>query len=224
MVSLGASTELIFVDDGSTDGTSDTIRDVLKTSPRPDIEVRTIRYTPNQGKWRAVKTGFDQATGEIVMILDADMTTHPEELLPLYEAFATGRAEFINCTRLVYPMDDGSMSVLKFIGNKVFTILVCLVMETRVSDTLCGTKAMFKDDYRHFVMGRDPWGDYDLLFGAAQQRLRLQELPVHYRARVAGTSKMNSMKHTINLLKMCWHGFWQVKTFVGFPRVEPVKK
>jgi 2-polyprenyl-3-methyl-5-hydroxy-6-metoxy-1,4-benzoquinol methylase len=224
MVPLGSWTELIFVDDGSTDGTSDIIAEVVKRCPRTDIEVRAIRYTPNQGKWRAVKTGFDQANGEIVTILDADMTTHPEELLPLYEAFATGRAEFINCTRLVYPMDDGSMKVLNFIGNKVFTILVSIVMETRVSDTLCGTKAMYKDDYRHFVMGRDRWGDYDLLFGAAQQRLRLQELPVHYGARLAGTSKMNSMKHTINLLKMCWHGFWQVKTFAGFRGVDPVKK
>jgi ubiquinone/menaquinone biosynthesis C-methylase UbiE len=213
---IGSSTELIFVDDGSTDGTYERVAQVLNENPRNDIHVRAIRYTPNQGKWRAVKTGFDNAVGDIVMVLDADMTTHPEELLPLYEAFATGRAEFINCTRLVYPMDDGSMKFLNFVGNKVFTILVSLVMETRVSDTLCGTKAMFRDDYRHFMMGRDRWGDYDLLFGAAQQRLRVQELPVHYRARTAGLSKMNSVKHTINLLKMCWHGFWQVKTLRGY--------
>jgi hypothetical protein len=216
MVPMGTNTELIFVDDGSTDGTDEKVAEVLAVSPRADIDVKSIRYTPNQGKWRAVKTGFDHARGEIVMVLDADLTTHPQELQPLYEAFATGRAEFINCTRLVYPMDDGSMKFLNFVGNKLFTILVSLVMETRVSDTLCGTKAMFKDDYRHFVMGRDRWGDYDLLFGAAQQRLRIQELPVHYGARLAGISKMNSMKHTINLLKMCWHGFWQVKTFAGF--------
>jgi len=220
MVPMGASTELIFVDDGSTDGTYEKVAAVLETHPREDVDVRAIRYSPNQGKWRAVTTGFEHARGDIVMILDADLTTHPQELHPLYEAFATGRAEFVNCTRLVYPLDDGSMKFLNFVGNKLFTILVSLVMETRVSDTLCGTKAMFRDDYRHFVMGRDSWGDYDLLFGAAQQRLRIREVPVHYGARLAGVSKMNSIKHTINLLKMCWHGFWQVKTLVGFPPIS----
>jgi hypothetical protein len=93
----------------------------------------------------------------------------------------------------------------------MFTILVSLIMEARVSDTLCGTKAMFRWDYQHMTMGRDPWGDYDFLFGAAQQRLVIRELPVHYRERVAGLSKMNAMKHTKNLLRMCWLGFWQVQ-------------
>lgn len=208
MIPLGKKTELIFVDDGSTDGTADKVPTALRT----DIDVKVIRYEKNQGKGVAVKTGFDAATGDILMILDADLTTHPEELNPLYEAFATGRAEFVNCTRLIYPMEDGSMKFLNFVGNKLFTLLVSFVMETRVSDTLCGTKAMFRWDYYHYRMGRDPWGDYDLLFGAAEQRHIVTELPVHYRERIAGVSKMNSTKHTINLLKMCWYGFWQVKT------------
>jgi SAM-dependent methyltransferase len=214
---LGTSTEVIFVDDGSTDGTASAIDPGLN----PDLEVRVISYSPNRGKGSAVKAGFDAARGDIVVIVDADLTTHPEELQPLYEAFAMGRAEFVNGTRFVYPMEGRAMKWLNYMGNRLFTILVSLIMERRVSDTLCGTKAMFRSDYRHMVMGRDPWGDYDVLFGAAQLRLVLRELPLHYRERTAGQSKMKSLRHTLNLLRMCWWGFWQVKTLAPLPAATP---
>lgn len=210
---LGTRTEVIFVDDGSTDGTAAAV----DPSHNPEVDVRVISYSPNEGKGRAVKKGFDAATGEVLMILDADLTTHPEELRPLYEAFATGRAEFVNCTRLVYPMDSAAMKFKNYVGNKMFTIAVSLIMGARVSDTLCGTKAMFKHDYQHMTMGRDPWGDYDFLFGAAQQRLVIRELPVHYRDRVFGMSKMAAAKHTMNLIRMCVRGFRQVQTLVPMP-------
>jgi SAM-dependent methyltransferase len=213
MVKLGSRTELIVVDDGSKDGTAQLVNPALRT----DIDVKVVSYSPNAGKGNAVQRGFEQATGDIILILDADLTTHPEELGPLYEAFATGRAEFVNCTRFVYPMDGSAMKFANYVGNKVFTIAVSLVMGRRVSDTLCGTKAMFRADYEHFTMGRDPWGDYDLLFGAAQMRLAVCELPVHYRDRLAGVSKMNSMKHAKNLIRMCGHGFRQVQLLAPIP-------
>jgi SAM-dependent methyltransferase len=216
MKKFGTSTELIIVDDGSSDGTAAAV----KPEHNSEIDVRLISYSPNRGKGNAVKAGFDAAKNDIVMILDADLTTHPDELDPLYEAFAHGRAEFVNCTRLVYPMEGGAMKFANYVGNKMFTILVSIIMDSRVSDTLCGTKAMFRRDYRHMTMGRDPWGDYDFLFGAAQQRLVIRELPVHYRERLAGLSKMNSTKHTINLLRMCWKGFWQVQTLAPIPAAE----
>ncbi len=207
MKKFGTRTELIFVDDGSTDGTAEAIRPELNK----DIEVKVISYSPNRGKGNAVKAGFDAATGDILMICDADLTTHPEELQPLYEAMASGRGEFINCSRFVYPMEGGAMPFMNYLGNKAFSLLASFVMEQRVSDTLCGTKAMFRWDYENMIMGRDPWGDYDFLFGAAQLRLKIKELPIHYRERMAGLSKMNTKKHTINLLKMCVQGFKQVK-------------
>lgn len=210
---LGLRTELIFVDDGSTDGTAEAIRPDLN----PELEVKVIRYSPNRGKGHAVKVGFDAASGDILMVLDADLTTHPSELQPLYEAFAAGRAEFVNCTRFIYRTELHAVRFANYIGNKVFAILVSLVMEARVSDTLCGTKAMFRRDYEHMTMGRDPWGDYDLLFGAAQARLVICELPVHYRERTAGRSKMKTLQHTVNLLRMCWNGFRQVKTLQPLP-------
>jgi SAM-dependent methyltransferase len=220
MKKFGTATELIIVDDGSSDGTANAVKPELN----PDIEVRVISYSPNRGKSVAVQTGFDAAKNDIVLILDADLTTHPDELGPLYEAFAHGRAEFVNCTRLVYPMEGGAMKFANYVGNKLFTILVSVIMNARVSDTLCGTKAMFRRNYQHMTMGRDPWGDYDFLFGAAQQRLVIRELPVHYRERVAGLSKMNSTKHTINLIRMCWQGFWQVQTLAPIPAARKVEK
>jgi ubiquinone/menaquinone biosynthesis C-methylase UbiE len=210
---LGTHTELILVDDGSTDRTVREVRPEIN----PALEVKVISYSPNRGKGHAVQVGFDAARGDILIILDADLTTHPEEIKPLYEAFAAGHAEFVNCTRFVYPQENRAMRFLNYLGNKVFAILVSLVMENRVSDTLCGTKAMFRWDYDHMAMGRDPWGDYDFLFGAAQLRLVIRELPVHYRERTVGVSKMNTHKHTLNLIRMCWHGFWQVKTLQPLP-------
>jgi SAM-dependent methyltransferase len=206
---LGAGTEIIFVDDGSSDGTADAVR--TASAAARNVPVRLVSYSPRRGKGQAVMAGIASATGDIVVIVDADLSTRPDELAPLYEAFATGRAEFVNGTRFVYPMEGRAMRWANYMGNRAFTILVSTIMERRVSDTLCGTKAFFRRDYAHFTMGRDPWGDYDLLFGAAQMRLVLRELPVHYREREAGQSKMKALRHTLNLLKMCVVGFRQIK-------------
>jgi len=205
---LGLRTEVIFVDDGSTDGTAASIQSEVN----PAVDVRVVSYTPNRGKGHAVKTGFDAARGDIVMVLDADLTVSPADLQPLYEAFATGRAEFVNGTRFVYPMDGRAMKWSNYMGNRLFTILVSFIMGRRISDTLCGTKAMFKSDWTFMTMGRDPWGDYDLLFGAAQLRLTVRELPVHYRERTTGRSKMKALSHGLSLIRLCWLGFLQVQT------------
>ena len=206
---VGSSTELIFVDDGSTDGTADEVEKWRHL--RKDIEINCVSYSPNRGKGSAVKTGLDSAKGDLLFILDADLTTEPEEFREVYEILANGHADFVNCTRLVYPLAEGAMKTANYIGNKVFTTAVSLVMESRVSDTLCGTKAFFKHDYKYFRMGRDPWGDYDLLFGAGKLRLSVAEYPVHYQERVAGASKMQPLKHGLNLLRMCVAGFRDIK-------------
>jgi hypothetical protein len=204
---MGRRTEVIVVDDGSQDGTAERVKPELN----PRVDVRCISYRPNRGKLHAVHTGFEAARGDILMILDADMTVPPEDLPYFYRPLHEGLADFINGTRLIYPMANGSMKLQNFFGNKLFGVLVSWLTEMHLSDTLCGTKAFFRDDYRHFSMGYDPWGDFDLLFGAAQNAGKILEVPIHYEERKAGQSKMKALRHTWALLKACWHGFRRVK-------------
>ena len=204
---MGIHTEVIVVDDGSRDGTA------LKVTPElnPAVEVRCLSYQPNRGKLNAVRTGFKEARGDILMILDADMTVPPEDLPCFYAPLRDGMADFINGTRLIYPLATGSMKMENFLGNKMFGVLVSWLTGIHLSDTLCGTKAFFRVDYQHFEMDHDPWGDFDYLFGAAQRTRKILEVPIHYQERRAGHSKMKALLHTWALLKACWHGFWRVK-------------
>jgi 2-polyprenyl-3-methyl-5-hydroxy-6-metoxy-1,4-benzoquinol methylase len=204
---MGSHTEVIVVDDGSRDSTADLVKPELN----PDVEVRCISYQPNRGKLNAVRTAFQAARGDILMILDADMTVPPEDLPSFYRPLHEGLADFINGTRLIYPMATGAMKMQNFFGNKMFGVLVSWLTGVHLSDTLCGTKAFFREDYRHFSMGYDPWGDFDYLFGSSQRTCKVLEVPVHYQERRAGQSKMKALRHTWALLKACWAGFWRVK-------------
>lgn len=204
---MGRMTEIVVVDDGSTDGTTEKAKELQKT----DTRVKLISYQPNRGKCHAVKTGFGSANGEILMVLDADMSVRPEDLPKFLIPLEEGKADFINGTRLVYPKAEGSMKFLNFIGNKLFCFLVSWIVGQRVSDTLCGTKALFKKDSIRIPMGTEKWGDFDLIFGAAKLNLRIWEIPVHYKKRVRGMSKMQAFRETFLFLKACWHGFRDLK-------------
>ncbi len=204
---MGRSTEVIVVDDGSQDDTAARVRPGLN----PAVEVRKLSYKSNRGKLNAVRAGFEAARGDILMILDADMTVPPEDLPYFYIPLSEGQADFINGTRLIYPMATGSMKFQNFFGNKLFGILMSWLTELRLSDTLCGTKAFFREDYHSFSIGHDPWGDFDWLFGAAQSTCKVLEVPIHYEERRAGQSKMKALRHTWALLKACRSAFWRIK-------------
>jgi ubiquinone/menaquinone biosynthesis C-methylase UbiE len=207
MPEMGAGTEIVFVDDGSTDGTWAE----MEEAARRDRRVRLVPLRPNRGKAAAVVAGFEAATGDVLMICDADLTVAPEELPSFLAPIAEGRADFVNGTRMVYPMEDEAMRFLNHVGNRFFSIVLSWIMGVRITDTLCGTKVLRKRDRPAIPMGRDPWGDYDLLFGAARNGLRIVEMTVHYRARQAGVSKMRTFKHAVVLLKMTLRGFLEVK-------------
>jgi len=204
---LGAGTEILVVDDGSKDGTADAVREAAKT----DARVQLISYSPNHGKGYAVKQGFDNAKGNILMILDADMTVMPEDLPQFFRPLAEGAADFVNGTRMIYPMEAQSMRFLNLMGNFFFGTTMTWLVGQRLSDTLCGTKAFRRADYPKIRMGGDRWGDFDLLFGAAENGLKLIEVPVHYQARTEGVSKMKPFRHSLVLLKMCGIGFVRLK-------------
>jgi SAM-dependent methyltransferase len=212
---MGAGTEIIFVDDRSTDETAERIRTAIDR--RPNRNIRLVEG-PGQGKGAAVRAGFAVATGDVFMILDADMTVMPEELPAFFEALTRGRGEFINGSRMVYPQESQAMRPLNILGNKLFAGLFSLLLEQRIRDTLCGTKVVWRRDYPKLLAGRlhfgerDVWGDYDWIFGAARSNLKIVELPVHYRERVAGVTKMTRRFHNgWIMLKMCGVAFRKLR-------------
>jgi SAM-dependent methyltransferase len=206
---IGRSTEIIVVDDGSNDDTRSIIENTIKT----DSRVKLISYPENKGKGYAVRSGCDAAGGDVLIILDADMSVLPGELTKFFEPIQQGKADFMNGTRMVYPMQGQAMRTLNYAGNKLFNLILSWLIEQRISDTLCGTKAFLKKDYKKISMGRCKWGDFDLLFGIAKLKKKILEVPVHYQARQAGKSKMRVLKHGLLLAKMCWIGLFELKFF-----------
>ncbi len=211
---IGAHTEIIFVD-GSSDGTAEEIQRVISTNPQRDIKF--IAQGNGKGKGDAVRKGFAAATGDVLMILDADLTVPPEDLPRFFTPIADGAAEFINGTRLVYPMERQAMRFLNKVGNRCFSMLFTWILGQRFRDTLCGTKALSRRNYETIAANRsyfgefDPFGDFDLIFGAAKANLKIIEVPVRYRARTYGETNIHRFRHGWLLVKMSWLAFRRLK-------------
>jgi len=202
---MGAGTELIFVEGHSRDDTWAQIQRVQREFP--DRKIKIMQQT-GKGKGDAVRMGFAAATGDILMILDADLTMPPEELPKFYEVLATGRAEFANGVRLVYPMDEEAMQFLNLCANKTFGIIFTWLLGQPVKDTLCGTKVLSRAHYERIAANRayfgdfDPFGDFDLLFGAAKLNLKIADVPIRYKERTYGTTNIQRWSHGWLLLRM----------------------
>jgi len=204
--SLGSFTEIIFVEGHSKDKTLEEIERVAKHY----LGDKRILYAVQDGtgKGDAVRKGFDMATGDILTIYDADMTVPPEDMNKFYRAIANNHGDFINGSRLVYPVEKGAMRILNFFGNKFFSFAFTAILGQSLKDTLCGTKVLWKKDYesiqenRSFFGNFDPFGDFDLLFGAAKLNLKIVEVPVRYKERVYGATNISRWKHGWLLLKM----------------------
>ncbi len=202
---MGSKTELIFVEGHSKDDTYETIEKEIPLHPStPSLLFRQ----PGIGKADAIRLGFEKASCDILMILDADLTVPPEDLPRFYEAIATGKGEFINGVRLVYPMEKEAMRTLNFLGNKFFSLAFSWLLGQPIKDTLCGTKVMWREDYEKVAANRsyfgdfDPFGDFDLIFGAAKLNRKIVDMPIRYRERVYGTTNISRWKHGLLLLRM----------------------
>jgi len=212
---FGTEQEIIFVDGHSTDGTPEEIRRVIADFPEKDIKFFAQEGT---GKGDAVRLAFARATKDVLMILDADLTMPPEDLPKFHEAIATGKGEFINGSRLVYPMEGQAMRFLNILGNKFFSVALSWLLNQRLKDTLCGTKVLLRSEYekiaaaRHYFGDFDPFGDFDLIFGAAKQNFRIVEVPIRYRDRTYGTTQISRFRHGWLLLCMTCFAFRKLKT------------
>jgi SAM-dependent methyltransferase len=203
---MGSGTELVFVEGGSSDGTWESIGKAMAEYRGP-LQLRAYRQE-GKGKGDAVRMGFSKATGDVLMILDADLTVPPEELPVFYDVIARGLGDYVQGTRLVYPMDPGAMRFFNKLGNMAFSQLFTYLLQQPIKDTLCGTKVLWRRDYERIAAGRsffgdfDPFGDFDLIFGAAKLNLKIVEVPVRYRERVYGETNISRWKHGWLLLKM----------------------
>lgn len=211
---MGAGTELIFVEGNSTDDTWGAIE--REIALRPEVNARLFKQ-PGKGKGDAVRLGFQEASGELLMILDADLTVAPEDLPRFYEAWRSGRAEFVNGVRLVYPMEDRAMRFFNHVGNKFFSLAFTWLLSQGIKDTLCGTKVLSKRNYETIAANRayfgeiDPFGDFDLIFGAAKYNLKIVDLPVRYGERTYGETNIQRWSHGLLLLRMVAKAMRKIK-------------
>jgi SAM-dependent methyltransferase len=211
---LGSRSELIFVEGHSRDGTREEILRQIELHPEREI---VCVEQEGRGKGDAVRLGFARAQYDVLMILDADLTVRPRELPLFLDALETGRAEFVNGSRLVYGLEPGAMRFLNLLGNKAFSLVFSALLDQPVKDTLCGTKALERHRYEQIAGGRsyfgdfDPFGDFDLLLGAARLNLKIVDLPVRYQARTYGETKISRFRHGWLLLRMSVFGFRKLK-------------
>jgi len=202
---IGSGTEIIFVEGHSRDSTWEEIQRVKAKYPQRNIR---ILQQQSNGKGGAVREAFAMASGDVLFILDADLTVQPEELQKFYDVIRSGTADFVNGGRLVYPQENEAMRFLNMIANKFFGLAFSWLLGQRLKDTLCGTKVLFRSDYERIARHRsyfgdfDPFGDFDLLFGAAKLNLKIIELPIHYRARTYGETNIHRWRHGWLLLRM----------------------
>jgi len=212
---MGPDDELIFVEGNSSDNTWEKIVEVQrKYSAERQIKVMK---QPGKGKGDAVRKGFEAASKDILMILDADLSVAPESLPLFYDAIVRDKGEFLNGSRLVYPMDKNAMRFFNMAANKFFALAFSYVLGQRFKDTLCGTKVILRDNYRKIAETRsffgefDPFGDFDLIFGAARLGLKIVEIPIAYKERSYGTTNIRRWKHGFILLKMLLYSARKIK-------------
>ena len=221
---MGPEDEIIFVEGSSTDDTWEKIQQAA--SAYKGAHRLVLAQQKGQGKGDAVRTGFDLATRDILMILDADLTTPPEELPKFYNAIADNKAEFVNGSRLVYPMEKQAMRFFNILANKFFAAAFSFVLGQRFKDTLCGTKVLSRVHYQRLAATReffgdfDPFGDFDLLFGAARMGLKIVEIPIHYHERTYGTTNIHRWHHGLILLRMLLFAARRMK-FLGHETLHP---
>ncbi len=215
MPNMGRHTEIIFIDGDSEDGTADKVNEMIKKYPQKDIKL--VLQGEAFGKGDALRKGFDIASGDILMVLDSDLTVMSEDMQKFYLAIAEGKGEFINGSRLVYPMEKEAMRTLNMLGNKFFSMIFTWTLEQRITDTLCANKVISQKNYLKLKEGRkyfgdfDPFGDYDLLFGASKLNLKIVEMPISYKERSYGNTKISRFRHGLLLLKMSFIAFKKFK-------------
>ena len=209
--------EILFVEGNSSDGTFEECERV-RDAYAGEWDIKAVRQD-GKGKGDAVRKGFDLARGDVLMILDSDLTMPPEDLPKYYAALVSGKGEFVNGSRLVYPMEREAMRFLNWVANQIFSLLFSWLLNQRFTDTLCGTKVLRKRHYEQIAANRsyfgdfDPFGDFDLIFGATKLNLKVAEVPIRYASRTYGETQISRFSHGWLLIRMVVFAFFRLKAF-----------
>ena len=207
--------EIIFVEGHSGDSTWQEILRVQQAWSH-SFTIHCFQQT-GRGKNDAVRLGFSKASGDLLTILDADLTMPPEFLRRFYDAWCENCGDFVNGNRLLYPMEGEAMRFLNRCGNVFFAHAIAFVLQAPLGDTLCGTKLLTRDDYNRLVRWRedfgdfDPFGDFELLYGARVLWLGLIDMPMGYKDRVYGQTNIHRFRHGLMLLRMFFIGWWKIR-------------
>ncbi len=216
MPKFNTKTEVIFVEGHSKDNTYEKIVEEIERNKQKNIKAYVFKQK-GIGKNDAVKLGFEKSKNNILIILDADLTVKPKELKKFYDCICDDKADLVIGTRLVYPMEKQAMRLLNYFGNKMFSILFSFIIDQKIKDTLCGTKAILKKNYlkikssQKYFGNFDPFGDFDLIFGSAKLNLKIAEIPIRYGQRKYGETNIDRFRHGLLLLKMAYIGLTKLK-------------
>tara|TARA_B110000977_G_scaffold125183_1_gene160299 strand:+ start:1495 stop:2904 length:1410 start_codon:yes stop_codon:yes gene_type:complete len=207
--------EFLFGNDNSSDNTLDEIKKLQQAIPNKEIK---IYDGPGVCKSENVYKGINLASGEIILIYDADLTVSFDDLVNSINLLLKTDADFINCTRMIMPQQKNAMKFLNFYGNLFFAFLFSILFKQKITDTLCGTKIFFKKDweqikkYNNTWGAKDLWGDFDLLLGAYKNNLKIVENPISYTDRKEDETKMTGIiKNSIRMLIITFVAYYKLR-------------
>jgi len=151
---LGMTLEAIVVDDGSRDDSAAIAERIAATDPR----LRVIRQDYNQGKGAALRRGFAAATGDVVMVQDADLEYDPADYPRLLEPFAAGRADVVYGSRFKGGESTRVLYYWHSVGNRVLTLLSNMMTNINLTDMECCYKAMRREVLQQVTLAEDRFG------------------------------------------------------------------
>ncbi len=189
------SMEVIVIDDGSTDGT---FEEVAKFSSR----VKLLKHENNRGKGAALATGFDEASGEVVVVQDADLEYSPYDIPRLVKPILSGEADVVFGSRFKGRRDG--MRFTNYVGNRLLSLTTKLLYKAPITDLMTGHKVFARRVIRSMDLTEDGFKiEPEFAAEVFQGGWRYTEVPIGYTRRRRGSSKFRFFKDGV-------HCFWRL--------------
>ena len=196
--------EIIVVDDASTDGTRDLLKELASSSEsaeRLGVQISEIRFlfqTRNQGKGAALRRGFAEAKGQIVIVQDADLELDPADYPDLIAPITAGAADVVYGSRFLQKANRPA-PMRYTLANRILTVSSNLLTGLRLTDVWIGYKVFRRSVLEGIVLKEDRFGfEPEFTAKIARKRCRVAEVPVSYESRSVEQGKKIRLKDGIN--------------------------